>query len=320
MTATYTLRVPGAQLHYEVRGDGPLLLVMGAPMDAGAFAPLAGALAGDYTVVTHDPRGITNSTLDDPEQDSTPELRADDVAAVLDALGADSADVFGTSGGAVTGLALVTQHPGRVRTLAVLYPNRMHVVTIEGTGIETMEDLAGQRINLGPPGSNAAVLAQRLLEAYGVFDPGNAQFLSYAEGTSAMINGNLDATVVLAGAPTAALIDLGAQREMKLLAVDAEIVAGMLDEYPFYQLYDIPAETYSGQSEPVTVINDPATLFAKADADEDLIYSITKTLFDNLDELGEIHPQAAAIALETGPNTPIDLHPGAQRYFDEAGQ
>jgi pimeloyl-ACP methyl ester carboxylesterase len=122
MTATYTLRVPGAQLHYEVRGNGPLLLVMGAPMDAGAFAPLAGALAGDYTVVTHDPRGITNSTLDDPEQDSTPELRADDVAAVLDALGADSADVFGTSGGAVTGLALVTQHPGRVRTLVAHEP------------------------------------------------------------------------------------------------------------------------------------------------------------------------------------------------------
>jgi uncharacterized protein len=207
-----------------------------------------------------------------------------------------------------------------VAAMAYLYPAVLQIATIEGTGIETLEDLAGKRINLGPPGSNAAVLAQRLLEAYDVFDAGNAQFLSYAEGTSAMINGNLDATVVLAGAPTAALIDLGAQREMKLLAVDAEIVAGMLEEYPFYQLYDIPAETYSGQSEPVTVINDPATLFAKADADEDLIYSITKTLFDNLDELGEIHPQAAAIALETGPNTLIDLHPGAQRYFDEAGQ
>jgi uncharacterized protein len=207
-----------------------------------------------------------------------------------------------------------------VAGMAYLYPAVLQIATIEGTGIETMEDLAGKRINLGPPGSNAAVLAQRLLEAYGVFEPGNAQFISYAEGTSAMINGNLDATVVLAGAPTAALIDLGAQREMRLLAVDADVVAGMLEEYPFYQLYDIPAETYSGQTEAVTVINDPATLFAKADADEELIYSITKTLFDNLDELGEIHPQAAAIALETGPNTPIDLHPGAQRYFDEAGQ
>lgn len=207
-----------------------------------------------------------------------------------------------------------------VAGMAYLYPAVLQLATIEGTGIETMEDLAGKRINLGPPGSNAAVLAQRLLEAYGVFDPSNAQFLSYAEGTGAIINGNLDATVVLAGAPTAALIDLGAQRDMKLISVDADVVADMLEEFPFYQIYDIPAETYSGQSEAVTVINDPATLFVKADADEELVYSITKALFDNLDELGEIHPQAGAIALETATNTPIDLHPGAQRYFDEVAQ
>ncbi|MEU4346260.1 alpha/beta hydrolase [Streptomyces sp. NPDC023838] len=122
MTTHHTLAVPGARLHYEVRGEGPLLLVMGAPMPAAAFAPLAQALQSEYTVVTHDPRGISGSVLDDPEQDSTPELRADDVAALLDALGADSADVFGSSGGAVTGLALVARHPGRVRTLVAHEP------------------------------------------------------------------------------------------------------------------------------------------------------------------------------------------------------
>ncbi|NDL59416.1 alpha/beta fold hydrolase [Phytoactinopolyspora mesophila] len=122
MTTNHKLDVPGARLHYEVRGAGPLLLVMGSPMDAGAFASLADTLATDHTVVTHDPRGISNSTLDDPEQDSTPDLRADDVAAMLDALHAESADVFGTSGGAVTGLALVARHPDRVRTLVAHEP------------------------------------------------------------------------------------------------------------------------------------------------------------------------------------------------------
>ncbi|MDP9847406.1 alpha/beta fold hydrolase [Streptosporangium lutulentum] len=122
MTTIHTLDISGGRLHYEVRGAGPLLLVMGAPMSAAAFAPLADALAGDHTVVTHDPRGVAGSTLDDPEQDSTPELRADDVAALLDALGAESADVFGSSGGAVTGLALVARHPGRVRTLVAHEP------------------------------------------------------------------------------------------------------------------------------------------------------------------------------------------------------
>ncbi len=205
-----------------------------------------------------------------------------------------------------------------VAAMAYLYPAVLQIATVADTGIKTIDDLAGKRINLGPPGGNSAVLAQRLLEAHGVFDPGNVQFLSYTEGTKALMDGNVDATVVLAGAPTAALIDLDAQRDMVLLSVDAEKVKPMLEEYPFYQLYDIPAGTYTDQAEAVTVINDPATLFTSADADETQIYTITKTLFENLGELGAVHPMAKAIALDTATQTPIDLHPGAKRYFDEA--
>jgi len=133
LPSTPTVRsviVPGARLHYEIRGaadfaarrGGPLLLVIGSPMASADFAPLADALAGDHTVVTYDPRGHANSTIDDPGEDSTPESRADDIAAILDDLGAESADVFGSSGGAVTGLALVARHPGRVHTLVAHEP------------------------------------------------------------------------------------------------------------------------------------------------------------------------------------------------------
>ncbi|MEU0495539.1 alpha/beta hydrolase [Mycobacterium sp. NPDC006124] len=117
-----SLGVPGAHLHYEVRGRGPLLLVIGSPMAASEFAPLADALASDHTVVTYDPRGFAGSPVDDPDGPSNPDLRADDVAAILDDMGEQSADVFGSSGGAVTGLALVTRHPGRVRTLVAHEP------------------------------------------------------------------------------------------------------------------------------------------------------------------------------------------------------
>ncbi len=117
-----SLTVPGARLHYEVRGAGPLLLVIGSPMASAEFASLADALASDHTVVTYDPRGFANSTIDDPNEESTPESRADDIAAILDDLGAESADVFGSSGGAVTGLALVVRHPGRVRALIAHEP------------------------------------------------------------------------------------------------------------------------------------------------------------------------------------------------------
>jgi pimeloyl-ACP methyl ester carboxylesterase len=121
-TTIHTIDIPGGTLRFEVRGAGPVLFLLGAPMAAADFGTLADALAGDHTVVTQDPRGISGSRLDDPEQDSTPELRADDAAAVLDALGVESADVFGSSGGAVTGLALIARHPGRVKTLVAHEP------------------------------------------------------------------------------------------------------------------------------------------------------------------------------------------------------
>ncbi|NGO81639.1 alpha/beta hydrolase [Streptomyces sp. YC504] len=118
------LEVPGARLHYEVRGrgQGPLIALVGAPMDAGAFAPLADLLAVDHTVLTTDPRGINRSVLDDPEQDSTPELRADDLSRLLSHLGAGPATVLGSSGGAVTALALAQAHPEQVHIVVAHEP------------------------------------------------------------------------------------------------------------------------------------------------------------------------------------------------------
>jgi pimeloyl-ACP methyl ester carboxylesterase len=117
-----TIEVPDGRLHYEVRGSGPSLLITGSPMSAAEFASLADALAGDHTVITHDPRGIGGSALDDPDAPSQPELRARDLVTLLDHLKADTVDVFGSSGGAVTGLALVADYPGRVRTLIAHEP------------------------------------------------------------------------------------------------------------------------------------------------------------------------------------------------------
>ncbi len=119
---THTLDVPGARLYYERRGTGPLLLMIGSPMDSTGFARLASALTDRYTVVTYDPRGIGNSSREDTTQDVTPEQQADDVHRLLSALGGEPAYIFGSSGGAVVGLALVTAHPGQVRTLVAHEP------------------------------------------------------------------------------------------------------------------------------------------------------------------------------------------------------
>jgi clorobiocin biosynthesis protein CloN7 len=120
--AAQFLDVPGARLYYERRGSGPLLLLIGSPMDSTGFAGLAHVLDGRYTVVTYDPRGIGRSTREDTSQDITPERQADDVHRLLSALAGGPADIFGSSGGAVVGLALVTAHPDQVRTLVAHEP------------------------------------------------------------------------------------------------------------------------------------------------------------------------------------------------------
>jgi clorobiocin biosynthesis protein CloN7 len=118
-----TLDVPGAHLRYRVIGSGPvLLLIPGGPADATAFAGIAPLLAEDHTVVTYDPRGISHSTRDDGTDDVPVDVQADDAHRLLAAVGTAPADVFGSSGGAITGLELVTRHPEQVRVLIAHEP------------------------------------------------------------------------------------------------------------------------------------------------------------------------------------------------------
>jgi pimeloyl-ACP methyl ester carboxylesterase len=140
-TVAQTLDVPGAHLYYERRGVGPLLLMIGSPMDSTGFAGLARALAERYTTVTYDPRGIGHSTREDATRDVTPEQQADDVHRLLSALGGGPADVFGSSGGAVVGLALVTAHPGQVRTLVAHEPPVIELLPDRDQVVAQIEDV-----------------------------------------------------------------------------------------------------------------------------------------------------------------------------------
>jgi clorobiocin/coumermycin A biosynthesis protein CloN7/CouN7 len=155
----HTLDVPGARLYYERQGAGPLLLMIGSPMDSTGFAGLARALAGRYTVVTYDPRGIGRSTRDDATQDVTPGQQADDVHRLLSALGGGPAHVFGSSGGAVVGLALVTEHPGRVRTLVAHEPPVIELLPDRDQVVAQIEDVYDTYRAEGPDKAMARFMA-----------------------------------------------------------------------------------------------------------------------------------------------------------------
>ena len=122
-TKSSKLKVPGAELYYEVQGSGPMLLIIpGGPQDAGVFAELSEHLAGRYTVVAYDPRGNSRTITDTPPGELDVSRQADDAAALIDAIGGGGAYVFGTSGGAQIGLDLAARHPARVRALVAHEP------------------------------------------------------------------------------------------------------------------------------------------------------------------------------------------------------
>jgi pimeloyl-ACP methyl ester carboxylesterase len=135
------LDVPGARLYYERRGSGPLLLMIGSPMDSTGFTGLAAAMADNYTVVTYDPRGIGDSTRENADEDITPEMQADDVHRLIAELGGGPVDYFGSSGGATVGLALVTAHPGDVRTFVGHEPPLIELLADRAEERAAFEDI-----------------------------------------------------------------------------------------------------------------------------------------------------------------------------------
>ncbi|GEA87213.1 alpha/beta fold hydrolase [Cellulomonas cellasea] len=172
---TGTLDAPGVRLHYEVRGAGPVVALVGAPMGADAFVPIAELLAVDHTVVTTDPRGIGRSPLDDPEQDSTPELRADDLSRILAHLGAGPAAVLGSSGGAVTVLALAQAHPEQVRTVVAHEPPLEQLLDDRERRREALDHMVATYLAEGPGAAWALFLAEANIDEAGEHGPSGAQ-------------------------------------------------------------------------------------------------------------------------------------------------
>lgn len=147
----------GADLYYELRGAGPALVLIGGPMDARGFAPLADRLAEDHLVLTTDPRGVLRSVVDNPEQERFPELRADDLARLLRHAGMQGADVLGTCGGAVTALALAQSRPGLVGTVVAHEPPLQELLPDRDTRRSMTEEVVRFSIERGISSASVAV-------------------------------------------------------------------------------------------------------------------------------------------------------------------
>lgn len=216
--------------------------------------------------------------------------------------------------------------PVPVRTLMVMYPNRMHVVTIEGTGVTRMADLKGKRVSTGSGGSATEVMAFRVIEAAGLDKDKDMkrERLGVAESANALKDRKIDAFFWVGGLPTAAVSDLAHSPGVKIKLVDhADLVGKMNQKYGNLYIEDrIPKETYRGMdadNRQATVMN---LLVAHQNMDDKTAYNIVKTVFEKRDELIRVHKEAANFKLENQKSAAaggIPWHPGALRYFAEKG-
>ena len=202
--------------------------------------------------------------------------------------------------------------------IGTLYPETVQIVTLQDSGITSIEDLRGKKVSVGAPASGTFANAQQILEIHGItmedIDP---LHLSFAESVDGIQDGNIDAAVVTAGTPTSAIEGLAAQKPVAILGISDDKIAELQAEYPFYAVDVIPAGTYGLESEVKTVAV-MAMLVAHKDADEEIIYNVTKALYENTGDIG--HAKGEFIKAETAlDGIGIKVHPGAAKYYKEKG-
>lgn len=212
-----------------------------------------------------------------------------------------------------------------VRAMMMLYTNLMQAVTVEGSGINTINDLKGKRVSTGSPGSATEVFAFRVLEAAGL-DPMKdvkRERLGATESVNAIKDKKIDAFFFVAGLPTAAITDLASTPGVKIKFIDhANLLPAMVKKSGNIYIADvIPKATYSGMAKDNQATAVANLLVANANMSDQTVYNIVKTMFDKQADLIAVHKAAGDIKLDKQKldASPVPWHPGAIKYFKEKG-
>jgi len=209
-----------------------------------------------------------------------------------------------------------------IKAVASLYNETVQVIVAKDSPIKSIADLKGKRVSVGAPGSGTEANAMQLLEVYGLTfdDLGKVDRLAFGESASFIQDGTLDAAFVTAGTPTSAVNELAATKGVRVIGMDADKIAELINKYPYYAEDTIAAGTYAGFDEEVKTVAVKAQLVVRADLDDESVYQMTKALFENLEQLGTVHEKGKHVTLETAlQGVSLEVHPGAAKYYDEKG-
>lgn len=194
------------------------------------------------------------------------------------------------------------------------------VQVVAKSDITDISQLKGKTVCVGDVGSGTALNSEQVLEAYGItFDDITPYYGSFADGCEALKNGQIDAAINTAGAPTGAITDLSSTYNFNLLPISDSAFTYLTTAYPFLVEDIVPAGTYSCVNEDVRCVGVKAVLVASANLSEDVVYEITKAMFDNLGDLQNAHAKFKFLSLDSALDGSFDVHPGAAKYYKEMG-
>ena len=208
-----------------------------------------------------------------------------------------------------------------VRVIANLYPEVIQIVSSADSGIKTLTDIKGKKFSVGAPGSGVEANARQLLDVMGMtYNDFSANYLSFAESADSLKDNHIDGFLFVSGIPNAAIQDTATTSSLNFVSIPDDVIKKLIDKYPFFTEFVIPAGTYKGQTADVKTVAMKATLVAGAEVSEQVIYSITKALFENQPELASAHAKGAELSLENAVNgVSVPFHPGAEKYYKEVG-
>ena len=208
-----------------------------------------------------------------------------------------------------------------IRTIAALYPETLQIVVARESGITAIPEIVGKRVGVGAPGSGVEADVRAIFNTLGIrYNEMDVQFLDFAGISDRFKDNQIDAGFVVAGLPTAALMDLTTTRDVNLLSFDDETMGKLVEANPFFVPNVVPAGTYRGIDVDVVTPSVMALLITFDEMPEEVIYNFTKGMFENLDDIQVSYAIARNITLENATNgLTAPLHPGAARYYKEAG-
>jgi hypothetical protein len=204
-------------------------------------------------------------------------------------------------------------------SMGYIYPSTMHMITMASSPIQSVKDMKGKRIAIGPAGGGTVNTFRDMLPFYGMKEEEvKLSFINFSDGVRALRDGAVDVNMIIAGAPAGAAKELAETARVRFIPVEEDILAKIMTKYSYYKRAIFPKAMFNTPTD-ILAVGLGNEWIVRDGIPEDMVYKITKALFENLDEVAKAHPQGRDFSLQEAPKSTIPLHPGAAKYYRERG-